>query len=85
MDNTVTEERVNRMISKTEYQIVGKKTTICCLTLNNGFEVIGTSACVDPKNFDVELGEKFAREAAFSKVEELEGYRLQSSIAYNAI
>ena len=79
-ENIVTESRVAGVIEKVEYTRVGVKTTVCCVTLSNGFEVIGTSACVDPDNFNKELGEKYALEQAISKIEELEGYRLQSEL-----
>jgi hypothetical protein len=52
MKNKLTKEDLAEQIVKTEYTRVGVKTTICTLTLKNGFEVIGTSACVDPANFD---------------------------------
>ena len=79
-NNTITKEQIESIISKVDYQIMGEKTTICVLTLNNGFEVVGQSACVDPHNFDKGLGEKYAYENAFEKVWELEGYWLQSQL-----
>jgi len=60
-----------------QYQRMGKKTLVCLLTLANGFEIVGTAACVDPANFDMEIGKKISREEAVNKVWELEGYRLQ--------
>ncbi len=56
------------------------KTTICILTLQNGFEVVGTSGCVDPANFDQAIGEKIAYEKALDQVWLLEGYLLQDSL-----
>ena len=80
MTNTVTEQSLKDVIVKEEYVRVGQKTTICCLTLENGFEVIGESACVDPANFNEELGKKYAYERAFNKLWELEGYKLQGKL-----
>jgi hypothetical protein len=80
MENTVTENGLKEIIVKTEYARIGVKTTICCLTLKNGFEIIGQSACVDPKNFNKELGEKYSYEQAFNKLWELEGYKLQCEL-----
>jgi hypothetical protein len=65
------------LIKEIYFNRIGEKTTVCCLKLKNGFEVIGTSACVNPKDFDVELGEKYAYEAAIIKLEELEGFHRQ--------
>lgn len=56
------------------------KTTICQLTLQNGFTVLGFSACVDPKNFDKEIGQNIAKDNALDKVWDLEGYLLQQKL-----
>lgn len=61
-------------VIKEDYQVMGNKTTICLITLTNGFEVVGTSACVDASKFDVHEGRKWARLAAMSKVEEFLGF-----------
>lgn len=74
----LTEEYLEGLILKEEYLVMGEKTTICLLKLNNGFEIIGTSAPVDVANFRQDIGIKFARENAFNKLWELEGYLLQN-------
>lgn len=62
---------------------IGNSTvTVCCAFLPNGFQVAtGESACVDPVNYNQELGEKYAKEravvAAKDKLWELEGYLLK--------
>ena len=66
--NTVTEECVENSIASEEYSTVGKKTTLCVITLKNGFEVVGTSACVDPANYDLEVGKPYARKKAIDQV-----------------
>lgn len=53
------------------------KCVICEITLQNGFTVRGESACVSPKNFDQEIGNKIAFENARNKIWQLEGYLLQ--------
>lgn len=50
--------------------------TICALTLQNGFTVLGKSACADPRNFQKDIGERIAREEAYGKVWALLGFRL---------
>jgi hypothetical protein len=77
---TVTEEMINAAIMAEHDYKVGEKTTIVVLFLRNGFEVVGTSACVNPAGYDHETGKKYARERAITKVWELEGYRLQQSM-----
>ena len=78
MENTVTIEKIENTILKEDYIKVGLKTVIAVLTLKNNFEIIGTSACVDPNNFNFEIGKKYAREKAIDQIWMLEGYLLQS-------
>ena len=80
MPKTVTEEMIKTAIKAEWDYKVGEKTTIVVLLLHNGFEVVGTSGCVDAANYDHETGKKYARERAITKVWELEGYRLQQSM-----
>ena len=75
---TCTIEQIEDAIAKEEVIKLGVKTTCVILTLKNGFEVIGTSACVDPATYNEEVGKEFARKRALDKVWELEGYLLQS-------
>jgi hypothetical protein len=52
------------------------RTTLCHLTLENGFTVNGTSACIDPSSFDINLGRKYAFEEAIREVFKVEAYLL---------
>jgi len=65
------------------YVFPGTTTTICCLTLKNGFTVTGESACASPENFDREIGEKIAFENARNKIWLLEGYLLKQAFFEN--
>lgn len=79
--NRVTEEQIEAKIKDKKFTVLEDgKTTICNLYLENGFTVRGESACVDPANFDKELGEKIAYENAFKKIWLLEGYLLQEKL-----
>ena len=53
---------------------VAETLTVCVLKLTNGAMVTGESNCIDPANFDVELGREFARKDAINKLWALEGY-----------
>lgn len=65
-------------ISKEQYHVFeGTTKTVCCLTLRNGFHVIGTSACIHPVDFNAELGRKYAREEAFKQAWDHEAYMLK--------
>ena len=56
------------------------RTTICELTLTNGFTVRGESSCVSAANFDETIGRTEARKKAIDRVWELEGYRLMQKL-----
>lgn len=71
----LTQEMIEQMIETIEYSKLGKKTTVCLMTLKNGFEIVATSSCIDPKDYDQEVGNKIALEKAMDKLWELEGYR----------
>lgn len=51
-------------------------TTICSVWLDNGFSVRGESACVDPANFNADIGKKIAYDQAFGKLWPLFGFLL---------
>lgn len=80
MKNAVTKEGLELLIKSVEHIHHDNKVTVCFFTLLNGFKVTGTSGVVDRANFKEDIGEKYAYEAAFNKLWELEGYRLQWQI-----
>lgn len=52
----------------------GTTLTHCLLKMKNGIVVDGKSACLNPADFDTEMGRKIAYDNAFAKLWELEGY-----------
>lgn len=68
------------IVSETYTILPGGRTTICELTLQNGFTVRGESSCVSIENFDKDLGEKISRDDAKNKVWLLEAYLLKEKI-----
>lgn len=73
----VTKEQIEARIKNVEYTVLpGTTTTIAFLTLDNDYTVLGSSACVDPVNFDEEIGEELAFENAFNKLWPLFGFLL---------
>lgn len=82
----VTKAQIDELYSQLEF-IYGKvsETRIMCSALLNGFVIAdGFSACIDPKNFDEQIGMQIASKkcsmAAYDKFWELEGYRLARSL-----
>lgn len=70
----------NSIIDEHYYLFPNTTFTICLLTLKNGFNVSGESACASPKNFDAEIGKKIARDNAKQKIWSLEGYLLKQRL-----
>lgn len=79
---TVTPQHIQSIIQNDAFYVFpGTTLTVCCLTLKNGFTVLGESACACPENFNKELGEKYARENAEKKIWMLEGYLLKQKLS----
>lgn len=77
----VTPEDVAKAILSETYTLLPNgRTTVCQLTLDNGFTVEGQSACVSVENYNEELGNKIARENAVSEVWKLLGFRLADKL-----
>lgn len=68
------------ILSEQYYVFPGTTLTICCLTLQNGYNVIGESASASPENFDEEIGKRVAKDKAREKIWALEGYLLKSKL-----
>lgn len=77
----VTPERLDEVIDSEQYHVFPNSTfTACLLTLTNGYNVLGESACASPENFDADLGRKIARNNARNKIWALEGYLLRQKL-----
>lgn len=59
---------------------LGEKTTVVLNTTITGFDTIGTSACVNPDNYDHAIGEGIARRDIKDKIWEHLGFVLQWAI-----
>ena len=73
----LTQECIESKIKKEEYIKIGRKTTVGCFTLENGFEIVTSSACVKEEDYDEEIGKEICRKQAINKIWELEGYLIQ--------
>lgn len=77
----LTPDRIDALITGEDYHIFpGTTVTVCLLRLENGFTVIGESACASPENFDEEMGRKIARSNARERIWQLEGYLLRQRL-----
>jgi len=77
----VTQQNVMDEVQKSTYTILPDGiTTICQITMKNGYTVIGKSACADPAEFNVSEGEKWAWQDALRQVWPLLGYALRERL-----
>lgn len=77
----VTMEEVLGSIAQTNYYVHAEGTlTICVLTLQNGFTVIGESACADIANYKQDIGERIAYDNAVKQIWKFLGYMLRDKL-----
>lgn len=79
MRTSLVPEYIESRIASESYANDGKL-TVCVLTTENGFEVVGTSAVIDREGFDAEIGRREARRDAVGKLFGFEAYLLQESL-----
>ena len=77
---SISQEMVDAFIKETHITKLGDKTTCVRVVLVNGFEIIEASACVDPANYDEEMGKKICMERIGSRVWFLLGFLLQTAV-----
>lgn len=71
----LTPQHIDSLIVSEQYYVFpGTTTTVCRLTLENGFGVTGESTCLSKENFNEELGREIAQANARDKIWMLEGY-----------
>jgi hypothetical protein len=84
MENKVTKMGIQEKIVDQQYIVLPDgRSTLCILTLQNGFTVKGFSACVDIDNFDLIMGRDIAFEDAFRQIWVLEGYLLAEKLYWD--
>ena len=77
----ITVSHIDSVINHAEYHVFpGTTTTVCLITLINGYTVLGESACASPENFDEELGRRIAYDNARNKIWSLESYLLKQRL-----
>lgn len=73
----VTSEALAAKIVDATYVVMPDgRTTICQLTMENGFTIRGESSCVSIENFNKALGEEYSYRKALDKAWAFEGYLL---------
>lgn len=72
-------DMVDDFIKETHVSTLGDRTTLVRCVLVNGFEIIESSSCVDPTNYNEELGASICMEKIEDKVWNLLGFLLQTA------
>ena len=70
---------VDEFIAYAETITLGDRTTVVRCVLRNGFEIVESSSCVDPKNYSQEYGAQICMERIKNKIWELLGFLLQTA------
>ena len=81
--NFVSTERIESVLEESEFLVYHKvygNTTIVVAKLPNGFTIVESTGCVNPDNYNEEIGEKICLDKIKKKIWELEGYALQDRI-----
>jgi hypothetical protein len=78
----ITPEMLDACIIGEEYHVFdSSQLTVCLLTLKNGYNVTGYSACVSIENFDAEIGRSIAKRNAREQIWGLLGFSLAENLS----
>ena len=70
---------VEAFIDQVEGMKLGERTTVVRCILKNGFELVESSACVDPRNYSEEIGQEACMEKIRDRIWNLLGFLLQTA------
>ena len=73
MESLTTEYLASQIADTTYLQPIGTL-SLCILTMANGLNIVGQSACLNPARFDATIGKSIAYQDAFRQLWQLEGY-----------
>ena len=80
-NNTIEEHNINEFIKSYDVSQWGDKTTVVHATLVNGFIITESSSCVDPANFNMDIGTSICKERIQNKLWEMLGFMLQTGVS----
>lgn len=80
-ERKLTKEFLESEIDKVEYNRFGETNTHCTITTKSGFSFTGESACVDPANYNEDIGNKIAYDNALDKMWMPYGFWLHKALA----
>jgi hypothetical protein len=82
-EHKITQEQIDALMAASVFGDIkmGDKTCVVTMKLPNGFEITESASCVDPANYDREIGIMVCKKRIAGRLWELEGYRLQCALA----
>lgn len=81
----VTEAMIRDRVTDVTFTRLNETVTICNIQLDNGYSVRGESACVDPANYNEDLGKHYAEADARKKLWPLFGFLLAEQLWINRV
>ena len=78
---SVSQKMVDDFILETWTETLGSKTTVVRAVLKNGFEIVESSSCVSPENYDEIVGREICPKKIRDKIWELLGFLLQTAVS----
>lgn len=85
--NTVTQSVIDELMESCDIAVTTAfdKCTIVACKLPNGFVIVESSSCVDPANYDEDMGVDICMKNIEKKLWELEGYLLQNKLYIDGV
>lgn len=85
--NTVTQSIIDELMESCDIAVTTAfdKCTIVACKMPNGFVIVESSSCVDPANYDEDMGVDICMKNIEKKLWELEGYLLQNKLYMDGI
>lgn len=77
---SISQKMVDDFIEEVHVSTLGDKCTVVRAVLRNGFEIVESSACVSPENYDEKYGAEICMEKIKDKVWFLLGFLLQTAV-----
>lgn len=77
MTYKIPKSRIDQIMADSKYECIKSENSPCAvviMTLPNGYALVESSGCIDPAEYDHELGIQLCKAALERKVWQLEGY-----------
>ena len=76
-DNKITEEDVCNLVEFSNVHKTGETTAVITAKIVTGFEIVTTSSCVNPEDYDNDLGHKYGLKKVWPALYDFLGFIVQ--------